>query len=154
MTTTRAQLRPDRWFAIDLPVLCAVAETLDHGQAASVEDLHIDGLDTPTVAASLARLCRADFIVAADGWVGFGGDTYVIATALTERGMRASGEWPTPENLSDRILAAVETAADSVPDPAARSRIKTAVATLGQGVMDTGANVMAAAIAKALGLTS
>lgn len=67
------------------------------------------------------------------------------------RAMQVVGAWPTPDSLAERILSELRTAADEADDEPTRSRLRTALAVLGQGAVDTGTNLLAAVIARSIG---
>ena len=150
MTITTQRRRPDRWFSNDLPVLFAVADMLDTRDEVQAEYLTVDGLDEDAVSASMVRLYRNGYLEGIDTTT-MGGAS-VMVTALSERGMREVGEWPTPESAAERILAGIEAAAADAPDEPTRSKLRAAAAVLGQGALDTGTNVLATVLAKAMGL--
>ncbi|WP_088283816.1 hypothetical protein [Kineosporia sp. A_224] len=148
MTTTSTALRPDRWFTTDRPLLLAVAAALDETPTVIVHAVEVPGVDDPEerVRAGL-RLLRGGYLEGDDG-VG-----YAIVSALTERGMREVGEWPTADTLARRVLDELAAAADEAPDEPTRSRLRTAIEVLSRGTLDTATNVLGVAIAKAMGLT-
>jgi hypothetical protein len=55
----------------------------------------------------------------------------VWVTGVTERGRREAGAWPEPGQLADRLLAALEKAADAEPEGEKRTALKRALAFLG-----------------------
>ncbi|HLJ98384.1 MAG TPA: hypothetical protein VKU39_00600 [Streptosporangiaceae bacterium] len=71
----------------------------------------------------------------------------VWINGVTERGRRAAGVWPDPGQLADRLLAALEKAADAEPEGEKRSALKRTLAFLG----GTGREILVQTTATVLG---
>ncbi|MEV2242212.1 hypothetical protein [Micromonospora sp. NPDC049891] len=142
----------DTWTSIDLPVLKAAVkyiEDRDYGEFPQAYDLApLLDIDENEVGKAMLRL---------DG-------TYIEAFrtggGLCRTGVRriypaarsAVGQWPTPEAVAERLLAALQAAADVESDTEKRSKLKQAAAFLGEGGRDLLVNVLAAAINRGMGV--
>jgi hypothetical protein len=123
----------DTWADRELPVLRVLVEKLDNPDTFNV---HINelpqatGLDMADVQRALRALSTAS--PAYFEWAGFEEATYPIAiTAVTERALRAVGQWPASDHAADAIVAALNEAADTEPDEEKRSGLRKAAAFLG-----------------------
>ncbi len=125
------------WETRELRVLDYLVEHYDKPQRPvdpSVEHLsEVTALDKESVRTALAHLFTADppYITGMDV-AEF--DYPARLSGVTERARRAVGQWPTPESLADRIIAALEAQAESEPDPETRSKLKHA-SDVGKGVL-------------------
>lgn len=68
-------------------------------------------------------------------------------TNVTERARREAGQWPTPEALVSRMVAALNEAADAELDPERKSKLKSAALALGGVGRDLAVQVAATVIA-------
>lgn len=68
--------------------------------------------------------------------------------AITAEARRAVGQWPTPENVADRLLAALEQAADEATDEERKSRLRRAAESMRNLGRDVLPEVIANAITK------
>lgn len=129
------------WESRDLPVLQAIVGICDETGAAADRAAVAErtGLNEGTVRAAF-------FALAAEQPAFFRhGDTSRLARrdidyALDPTGhaRRTVGSWPTPENLADRIVAALNEAAEQAPTPDDRTKLKKAaeaVSGVGKGVL-------------------
>lgn len=144
----------DTWFTRDLPVLKAIAEHCDAPEG--IVDLRpqqlpeLTGLDIDAVKRSLAALIEADppYIT---GVVGSEGRYPSRVGGITSEARRALGMWPSPEPLADRLVAALNTAADAEPDPQRSSRLRDVAGWLGGAARDLGVEISAALISRNTG---
>ncbi len=80
----------------------------------------------------------------------FGGAWFV--TGVTERGLRESGAWPTADQLAERVVSALDEAAEREPEPDKRSKLRGLATGLGGAGRDVLVDVMAAVAVKSAGL--
>jgi hypothetical protein len=55
----------------------------------------------------------------------------VIVTGVTERALVAAGQWPTPDTLTDQLIAVLAQAAEQEPEPERKARMQAAVGVVG-----------------------
>jgi hypothetical protein len=115
----------DTWANRDLPVLRAVVEIHDATGKTMIRPGEIArrvGFDEETTERALRALYRQPFFEPATQ--SFGGH-YVAVGPPTGEALRVAGQWPTPENLLERLITAVEAAGDdeTVAEPE-RSKLK------------------------------
>jgi hypothetical protein len=112
---TTEPLLPDSWNSQDFPVLRAVVEKFaSAGRGVFVERAEIQqvtGLTGEEISSALRNLERGEFVSLS--WT-FGGPS---VDDITERALRATGTWPTPESTLDRMVAALEAIAGSSTTP-------------------------------------
>ena len=103
---TRPESLPDQWFSRDALVLREVARALgaDLGARPAAADI-ADALGmAPATVEGVGVLLRdagfVDGIDTAEGGI-------VLFTALTPKGRREVGLWPSPDTAADRLLASV-----------------------------------------------
>jgi hypothetical protein len=127
------------WYGRDLPVLAATVSLLSEpGHAPAVQVWQIAERvkwEPQDVFEALVAL-KDDYVVL-QGAIRPGPGA-VMVVGVTSEARRAVGQWPTPENISARLLAALQEAADRESDPAQKSRLRTAaeaVAGIGRGVL-------------------
>lgn len=139
----------ETWFSRDLPILEAVVaicdETGDHADRS-----HIAGrtrFDDETVKRALFALAAEEpaFFDYSDTST-FAGRGIDFIRDPTGHARRTVGSWPTPENLADRIVAALNEAADEETDPEKQSKLRHA-ADVGKGAM---AGVISTVIAQGM----
>lgn len=114
----------DRWNTRDLPVLKAAVEIFDQeGRNASAAELgEATGLDHDTVQQALRALYLEPYFE--KGRNAFSGHILGVG-APTGAAMRTAGLWPTPETQLERMIAALEAAAeDDDRQPEERSRLR------------------------------
>lgn len=140
----------DTWFSRELPVLRATVELFDDPERHSV---NIDtlaeatGFDIETVQRALSRLNQAEppYLKGAGAWqLGYP----VKLLGVTERALRDAGQWPTPENLADRLIAGLEQAAEAETDPAKKTRLRRAAEAVGGVGRDLFVEITAAAVSR------
>jgi hypothetical protein len=139
------------WHTRDLPVLIAAARKLESGHAkfrASelAPEVGIGEGDATRAAIALAegRYLQVNPIGSMQGLSG------AIVIALTERGRRTVGLWPS-EDLGDDLVATLRQAAEAVPDEDERGMLKKAANALGGVSRDILTEVAAAVIARQAG---
>jgi hypothetical protein len=55
----------------------------------------------------------------------------IMITSVTERALRVTEQWPSPQSLVGELVAALNRAAEEEPDPETKSKLKQAAQTLG-----------------------
>lgn len=125
------------WERRDLPVLRAIVELTEEGQrSVPVQDVASrTGLDEDTVRAAFLALDGEDppfcrFVETQR----LSARRVDFARDPTGHARRTVGAWPTPENLADRIIKALESEAEVEPDPEKKKRLRHA-ADIGKGVL-------------------
>lgn len=114
----------DTWTTRDLPVLKAAVELYDRtGRKARATEIEREcGFDHDTVQRALRALYREPYFE--KGTEAFGGEIIFIG-APTSAALRVAGQWPSPEAQLERMIAALEAAADDDSrQPEERSRFK------------------------------
>lgn len=71
---------------------------------------------------------------------------------LTERARRAVGAWPTAKGMADRLVSAVNYAADREDDPERKGWLKKTAAYLGNAGRDVAIQIGASVISKQTGV--
>jgi hypothetical protein len=136
------------WETRELVVLEAAVRHFDDPDAASLDPSQIaqmTGLDESSAMRALRSLVTA----APPYVVGVTTAEFAFPTMLTdvtERARRTVGQWPTPEGLSNRIVAAIEEVAANASSEDERSRARRVLESVG-GV---GKGVLTAVLAKVL----
>jgi hypothetical protein len=139
------------WESRDLPVLQAVVQLYEvNGRDVRAEQIEEAlGLPRETVQAALRALKHSDVpyltnvYEVAEGYIWHAG-------APTGHARRLVGAWPTPETLADRVITALNDAADNEPDEAKKGKLRRgaeAVAGVGRDVLT---DVMAQVITKGM----
>jgi hypothetical protein len=128
-----AGMTEDTWNARDLPVLRAVVEIYDDSgtyltRATAVE--RHTGLDHDTVQRALRRLNSEPSLF--EKVVDSSGGQIIMVGPPTADALRVAGAWPSPEQLLQRLINALETAADDdARGPEERSKFRQAASYLG-----------------------
>lgn len=120
----------DTWTTRDLPVLKSAVEIYDQtGRSPSAVELGAaTGFDKDTVQRAIRALYREPYFE--EGMTTWSGDTLAVGPP-TSAALRVAGQWPTPEAQLERMVAALETAAnDEGRDDEERSRFRQAILTL------------------------
>lgn len=143
----------DTWEELHLPVLRAAVERYDEtGHAMRVNELvEASGLGDDQVQRALRALRHEEppFFTKMDGSMGGG---ILVVGAPTGHARRAVGQWPTPEALADRIVAALRTAADREQDEEASGRLRRLASWFGAGGRDVLVEVAATAVTRGVGM--
>jgi hypothetical protein len=130
----------DTWAARDVPVLRSVVELLDHSYMVTVSDIAgRTGLELAEVARSLEAMDPTflDFRKTETG----GDPTFWYVNRVTPEARRAVGQWPTAEGLVDRLVAALNDAADREEDAERHYQLRQAAGLLGETVRDVAIRV-------------
>jgi hypothetical protein len=128
-----ADMTEDTWNARDLPVLRAVVDIYDGSGTYLTRATAIErhtGLDRETVQRALRRLhSQPSFF---EKVVEASGGQIIMVGPATADALRVAGAWPSPEQLLQRLVSALETAADDdARAPDERSKFRQAAAYLG-----------------------
>lgn len=123
----------DRWTTRDLPVLRAVVDIYDRTGVylTRVDDIEAEvGFDRDTVQRALRALnTQPSFF---EKVVDTGQGVIVMVGPPTGYALRVAGAWPSPENLLERLIRALESAADDeTRAPEERGKLKQAATWLG-----------------------
>jgi hypothetical protein len=127
-------MEDDTWTGRDLPVLKAAVELYDktgHVRADAIE--RAVGFDPETVQQAIRALYTEPYFQPSDA-TSWGGRRILLGDP-TNDAYRVAGKWPTPENLLERLVAALEAASndDDIPEPE-RSKAKQAALWLGDAL--------------------
>lgn len=143
---------PDRWTTRDLPVLVAAARRLDNGELPVTADTLAEdlGTDVDSVFAALDGLTPG--YLASKPINTMGGRAEHFVTALTERGRRTVGLWPSAENTVDALEEALRAAEASTDDPEERGAIRRALGAITSVSREVMVDVVASVVAKQSGL--
>lgn len=144
----------DTWTAHELPVLAYLVERFEAPDALDVRAAEIaQTLDLPPIDVGRSLRKLAD---ATPPYV----SVYAPAAELrdpdlvydvTERARRAVGQWPTAESVADRLVAALNAAAEREPDEEKRSWLRRTAAWFGGAGRDFAVEVGAAVVSRQLG---
>lgn len=141
------------WESRDLPVLDAIVRRFDESPFAilNVGDVaNLVGLE----AGSVLSACRAlDGVYIEMDYVMAGGrpDPHHVR-AVTPEARRVVGQWPSGEQWVERLVRALNEAAEVEPDEDRRSKLRTAAQTLGGIARQVAVAVATAGITHATGL--
>lgn len=121
------------WERRELPVLCALVEHFDDVDAYRLQPgqiAQLAALGEDQVKRALKALHEAEPPLIR-GMTVDQAPYPIWVTGITERGRREAGAWPDPGQLADRLLAALEKAADAEPEGEKRNALKRTLAFLG-----------------------
>ena len=120
------------WETRELPVLEAIVRLYDEtGRVSRFKDVvEASGLIEEEVEKALRALDHETPPLTTKTQKAFGGAVISVG-APTGAARRAVGAWPTPENLADRIVAALQDAADQAQDPDEKTRLKKGAEAVG-----------------------
>jgi hypothetical protein len=141
----------DTWTARDLPVLEAIVELADEGSSQIRPNQIVDrtGLSSDLVMRALFALADDDppHFTYVDG--SSMGRRHIIAVkSPTGKARRAVGSWPTPEIMADRLIDALNQAAENEPDEARKGRLRQAASYIGSFGRDLLVEVMGSVISQ------
>lgn len=144
----------DTWGGRDLPVLEYLVQKLDGPPVSPVTPAQIAtdiGLSGEDVDRALWALFTADppYFRGTET-----GESYVPVSVdmITERARREAGAWPSPEALVDRLVEALDRAADEEQDPEKKSLLRQLAVSFGGGLRDVAVHVAGTALARSAGL--
>jgi hypothetical protein len=123
----------DTWINRDLPVLKAVVDIFEDDGEDNIEAGEIErrtGFDDETVQRALRVLYKHPYLERESG-MSDGNGRVLYAGEPTGDGLRAAENWPSPQGVIDRLVAALEQAAtDESRPPEERSMLKKAALTI------------------------
>lgn len=138
----------DTWTNRDLPVLKAVVQIYENTGRAKIRASEIEravGFDSDTTQRALRALYREPYFEEATG--AFGGQILFVGKP-TSAALRVAGQWPTPENIVELLVAAFEAAAkDETLDEPERTRAQ----RIRDGLISGGSKIAIAALGSAGG---
>ncbi|WP_139131862.1 hypothetical protein [Micromonospora chersina] len=144
----------DTWESRDLPVLRAIVEISDEG-ARDMDARDVAkrvGMDLETALVALFALAGEHpplfkYEDASD----FDGRDMCLIRDPSGHARRIVGTWPTSETLADRLVQAMEQAADQESDPEKRGWLRKTADWLGSAGRDIAVDVAGTALAKSVG---
>jgi hypothetical protein len=117
----------DTWASRDLPVLKAIVEIFDETGDSSIQVPDVTarvGLDEEAVQRALRALYTEPYLQE-NGKMEIDSGEFWYVGPPTGEALRVAGAWPSPEGLLDRLVAALERAAeDDTREPQERSKLK------------------------------
>jgi hypothetical protein len=134
------------WETPDLQVLRAIVERTDEtGQSVEPWWISMDtGIDHLAVKRAVRRLASESPPFFAYDTNAF--DEIWLVGNPTGHARRAVGQWPSPESLTDRLIASLREAAEAEPDPEKNSRLR----QLAEGLAGIGREVLVKAATRVL----
>lgn len=120
----------------ELPVLRALVDIFENSDYASNLGVRLGqlapqaGMADADVAKALRALSTAEPPYIKGTWVS-GVSHPIIINRVTERALRAVGQWPASGEAADAIVAALDAAAESEPDEEKRSALRRTAGFLG-----------------------
>jgi hypothetical protein len=127
------ELLPDRWYAVDLPVLRAVVQgSLSEGSRLhqiaqeTIADL---GLDTREHVGPCLRRLHAGRYITTNGK-----DMFVMVTGVTEKALGLTGVYPNAEAERERLRAIIEAELERTAEGPERTRLESFLTAVSQGV--------------------
>lgn len=143
----------ETWTSRDLPVLTAIVEVFERtGRVMSPNEIvEQSGLRADQVEAALRALEGEDppFITKLERRASGG---ISLVGKPTGHARRAVGAWPTPESIADRLISALDEAADREPDPERQGWLRKTAAYLGNAGRDLAVEIGATAINRQMGM--
>lgn len=126
----------ETWASRDLPVLRAAVQIYENGERPNIRVSDIERMlefDKATIQRALKALHSEPFFKAEGSVEGQTGFAFIGAP--TGQALRIAGQWPTPENMVERLIAALEAVAeDDTRDEPERSKAKQAALWLGDAL--------------------
>lgn len=136
----------------DRRVLAAVVTLYERfGQPLRVSDVRTELGDEPddnALTQSLRRLADHGYIEGIGSWQA----GILRIKRVTEKGLRASGFWPSQDEAFERMLRALEEAAEREPDPERKSKKRMIAEAFARAGREIGIEVISAAASSGLGL--
>jgi DNA-binding PadR family transcriptional regulator len=136
----------------DQRVLAAVVELYErNGHPLRVGEVRAalgDEPDDDALTQSLRRLAEHGYIDAKGSWQG----PILRIHKVTEKGLRASGFWPSKEEAFERMLLALEEAVEREPDPENKSKLKALLVAARSAGRDIFVDFVSSALTSGVGL--
>jgi hypothetical protein len=134
------------WQSRDLPVLNAIVEAIGEQLGAQIRPPEIaerTGLELADVEKALAALWLADPAYL-DGFAPEEAVYPVLVTAVTERALRETEQWPSGTGIVDALVEAFQREADMELEPERKSRLLSIVNGLSGFARDVAVGVVSA----------
>ncbi len=142
------------WETYDVPVLeAAITYAEEHGAppgATGAQIAEMTGLPVEDVGRALTRL-EGEYVKVQKP-AGPGPSRW-RADGIYADGRRVVGQWPTPETSAERLVAALNQAADAEPDPVQKGKLRRAADAVGSISGQVLAGVVTTYITHATGAT-
>jgi hypothetical protein len=141
------------WETRDLSVLDAAVRYLDEHPAQPGPTVADIAQQTGLKAEEVFRAVRALDGPYLDLRIRFGSPSPVRVLRVTDEARRAVGQWPSPDVWADRIVQALQEAADREPDQEKRSRLRATAEGLAGFGRDVLVGVLSGGITRGMGLS-
>lgn len=107
-----ASTLPDVWATRDYPVLIAAAQLLDADGLPHTSDeiAEVAGIERAAVVRALVNLGHGFLEVRSESSIN---EEDCFVTGITAEGLRAAGQWPSPETAADRLISALDEQIDN-----------------------------------------
>ena len=143
----------ETWSSRDLPVLRAIVDIYEATGSAMGPDAiaSATGFEGGKVPAALRALDSEEppFVTKLERVMT--GDIIFVG-APTGHARRAIGAWPTPESIADRLVSALDEAAEREPDPERKGWLRKTAGYLGNAGRDLAVEIGATAINRQMGM--
>ncbi|MFF7530688.1 hypothetical protein ACFZB2_16550 [Streptomyces bobili] len=140
------------WVERDLPVLNALVQQLDDAAGASFPELRDITEDTGL---EISEITKAALALESAGYIDLsktmGSAESWHVKAVSKEARQAVGQWPTAEQVLDRLVQRLGEAADQETDPEQQSRLREAANTAGGVARNVFVDVLSSVIAKSMG---
>lgn len=143
----------ETWTTRDLPVLTAIVEVFElTGRVMHPNEIVAhSGITDDEVERALNALEVEDppFITKLDR---YSSGRIRLVGRPTGHARRAVGAWPSAESIADRLVSALDEAAEREPDPERKGWLRTSAAYLGSGGRDLAVEIGATVINRQMGM--
>jgi hypothetical protein len=140
------------WFVRDLPVLESIVSYFEEAAGMSLPQLSDIAARTGICIDEVSRAAQnLDGIFIQLKKVMAHPNHWHVSQVLPNA-RTATGQWPSPESLSDQIISALQSQADLEKDPLKQTHLCDAVKVLGEVVKDLGTNVLTEVIVRTMRL--
>jgi hypothetical protein len=141
------------WTVRDLPVLRAIVELYEEtGQIVSPNQIEAKTGLAAEVVQSALRALDSEQPPYVKKMQRYSSGHVVMIGAPTGHARRAVGAWPTAETIADRLVSALDEAADREPDPERKGWLSKTAAYLGNAGRDLAVEIGATAINRQMGM--
>lgn len=141
------------WTVRDLPVLRAIVELYEEtGQIVSPNQIEAKTGLAAEVVQSALRALDSEQPPYVKKMQRYASGHVVMIGAPTGHARRAVGAWPTAETIADRLVSALDEAADREPDPERKGWLSKTAAYLGNAGRDLAVEIGATAINRQMGM--
>jgi len=141
------------WTVRDLPVVPAIVELYEEtGQIVSPNQIEAKTGLAAEVVQSALRALDSEQPPYVTKMQRYASGHVVMIGAPTGHARRAVGAWPTAETIADRLVSALDEAADREPDPERKGWLSKTAAYLGNAGRDLAVEIGATAINRQTGM--